>query len=347
MTAGAAGPATREASASWRALGTGVQVTVTDAGQLAAARGMLEADLAAVDLACSRFRPDSEIVGLDRVMSGAAAGPATVSPLLAEAVAVALRAARLTDGDVDPTCGRALIDLGYDRDFAGIVQDAAAPPRAGRPRITVSCAAGWRAVEFDDQRSTVRLPAGVALDLGATAKALAADQAAERIAEAAGCGVLVNLGGDIRAAGPPPGGGWRIGIVDELAPGQSPDTVPPAQAVVITDGGLATSGPSARAWRRGGADLHHIIEPATGLPARTCWRAVSVAAASCLDANIASTAAVIRSERAVSWLSELRLPARLTRQDGSVLTLAGWPAASRHGAGYGPAAEDGSTGCPA
>jgi thiamine biosynthesis lipoprotein len=202
-------------------------------------------------------------------------------------------------------------------------------------------------VEFDDQRRIVRLPAGVALDLGATAKALAADQAAERIAAAAGCGVLVNLGGDIRAAGPPPDGGWRIGIVDDLSPGESPDTMPPAQAVVITDGGLATSGTAARAWRRGGADLHHIIEPATGLPARTCWRAVSVAAASCLDANIASTAAVIRGERAISWLSELRLPARLVRQDGSVLTLAGWPAASRHDAGHGHAAGNGSAGCPA
>jgi thiamine biosynthesis lipoprotein len=181
-------------------------------------------------------------------------------------------------------------------------------------------------VELDEQRCIARLPAGVALDLGATAKALAADQAAERIAAAVGCGVLVNLGGDIRAAGPPPDGGWRVGIVDELDPGASPDEASKAQAVVIADGGLATSGTTARRWRRGGAELHHIIEPATGLPARTCWRAVSVAAASCLDANIASTAAVIRGERAAAWLGELRLPARLVRHDGSVLTVAGWPA---------------------
>ena len=108
MTAGPTGAATREASASWQALGTGVQVTVTDACRLAAARGMLEADLAAVDLACSRFRADSEIVALDRAMGGADAGPVTVSPLLAEAIAVALRAARLTGGDVDPTVGAAM-----------------------------------------------------------------------------------------------------------------------------------------------------------------------------------------------------------------------------------------------
>jgi thiamine biosynthesis lipoprotein len=117
--------------------------------------------------------------------------------------------------------------------------------------------------------------------------------------------------------------------------------------VVIRDGGLATSGTSARRWSRGTAALHHIVDPRTGLPARTSWRTVSVAAATCLDANIASTAAVIRGERAISWLSELRLPARLARPDGSVLTLAGWPAASRHDAGHGHAAGNGSAGCPA
>jgi len=328
---------------SFRAIGTVVSVLVTEPGRAAEAGAILRAELAGVDAACSRFRADSELSRLNK--SGGR--EVTVSRRLACALAAALAAARATDGDVDPTCGRALIDLGYDRDFAEIAQDGKAPLRAGRLRITVSRAAGWRVVEFDDRRSIVRLPAGVALDLGATAKALAADQAAERIAAAAGCGVLVNLGGDIRAAGPPPDGGWRVGIVDDLAPGESPDTMPPAQAVVITDGGLATSGTAARAWRRGGADLHHIIEPATGLPARTCWRAVSVAAASCLDANIASTAAVIRGERAISWLSGLRLPARLVRPDGSVLTLAGWPAASRPDAGHGHAAGHGSAGCPA
>ncbi|HEY7362418.1 MAG TPA: FAD:protein FMN transferase, partial [Streptosporangiaceae bacterium] len=161
MTAGTAGPATGEASASWQALGTGVQVTVTDAGQLAAARGMLEADLAAVDLACSRFRPDSEIVTLDRLRGGAAAEPVTVSPLLAEAIAVALRAARLTDGDVDPTVGAAMNAVGYDRDFSLVQRDGPAV------RLTVRTIPGWRQVELDEQALLLRVPPGVRLDLGA------------------------------------------------------------------------------------------------------------------------------------------------------------------------------------
>ena len=96
-----------------------VQLVVTAPGCSPAARELLEADLLALDLACSRFRPDSELVAVGNVARGAA-GPVTVSvsPLLAEAVAVALRAAQLTDGDVDPTVGGVLADLGYDRDFA-------------------------------------------------------------------------------------------------------------------------------------------------------------------------------------------------------------------------------------
>ena len=112
----------REASADWRALGTLVRLVVTEPERLPEATAMLEADLAALDLACSRFRPDSELSGL-RTAGGR---PVRVSPLLAEAIAVALRAARLTDGDVDPTVGAAMSAVGYDRDFDQI-------PRTGPP----------------------------------------------------------------------------------------------------------------------------------------------------------------------------------------------------------------------
>jgi thiamine biosynthesis lipoprotein len=165
------------------------------------------------------------------------------------------------------------------------------------------------------------------LDLGATAKALAADRAAARIHTAVGCGVLVNLGGDIRVAGQPPAGGWRVGILDDLASAPAAHTEP-SQAVIIRDGGLATSSTGARAWRRGKAQMHHIIAPGTGRPADSCWRTVSVAAATCVDANTASTAAILRGERAPRWLDELHLPARLVRHDGTTVIVGGWPAAS-------------------
>jgi thiamine biosynthesis lipoprotein len=165
------------------------------------------------------------------------------------------------------------------------------------------------------------------LDLGATAKALAADRAAARIAAAAGCGVLVNLGGDISVSGDPPADGWRIGVADDLGFDAAMDSIEPSQVVVIRDGGLATSSVLGRAWQRGGVRLHHIIiVPATGRPAESCWRTVSVAAATCVDANIASTAAILRGERAVRWLERLRLPARMVRHDGTTVMVGGWPA---------------------
>jgi thiamine biosynthesis lipoprotein len=164
------------------------------------------------------------------------------------------------------------------------------------------------------------------LDLGATAKALAADRAAVAIEAAVDCGVLVNLGGDIRVAGEPPADGWRVGIADDVGFEVRMASIEPDQVVVIRDGGLATSGTSARTWRRDGVDLHHIIVPSTGLPADSCWRTVSVAAATCVDANIASTAAILRGGQAPCWLDGLRLPARLVRHDGTTVTVGGWPA---------------------
>ncbi|MCW2931835.1 MAG: thiamine biosynthesis protein [Actinomycetia bacterium] len=303
-----------------------VQLMVTSPGQLVAARELLEADLLALDLACSRFRPDSELVAVGNAARGGSGDvTVSVSPLLAEAVAVSLRAAQLTDGDVDPTVGGVLVDLGYDRDFAELTRpEESADASYGTGGVGVRVIPGWRSVrvELESQRLTV--PAGVQLDLGATVKGWAADRAAARIAGELGCGVLVSLGGDTAVAGQPPEGGWRIRVQDRTAlPSEPPDG--PSQVVTIRDGGLATSSTAARRWRRGGDVLHHILDPRTARPAAPVWRTVSVAAATCADANTAATAAIIRGRQALPWLISLKLPARLVALGGTVHTLAGWP----------------------
>jgi thiamine biosynthesis lipoprotein len=311
-----AAPAEAIGARTFSALGTFASLLVTDRRSLELAYGLLAGELLAVDMACSRFRPDSELWRVNH----AHGHPVGIGPLLTQALATALTAAWITDGDVDPTCGQSLARLGYDRDFAQAQQDTtdlATPPAP---------AAGWQTVELDTERRTVRVPDAVMLDLGATAKALAADRAATRIHTAVGCGVLVNLGGDIRVAGEPPAGGWRVGILDDPAGASRRAHAEPSQAMVIRDGGLATSSTHARAWQRGGTQLHHIIAPGTGLPADSCWRTASVAAATCVDANTASTAAILRGERAPQWLDELRLPARLVRHDGTTIIVGGWPA---------------------
>jgi thiamine biosynthesis lipoprotein len=173
-------------------------------------------------------------------------------------------------------------------------------------------------VVLDRVAGTVALPRGTVVDLGATAKAWAADRAAEVIAATCGCGVLVSLGGDV-AVHNAPVGGFAVGIADVCGDAD------PAVAVRVDSGGLASSGVGSRAWRLGRAQVHHLLDPRTGLPADSPWRVVTVAAATCVDANTASTAALVLGDTAPEWLTAKRLPARLVRTDGQVTTVAAWP----------------------
>jgi thiamine biosynthesis lipoprotein len=122
-------------------------------------------------------------------------------------------------------------------------------------------------------------------------------------------------------AGEVPDGGWRIRVTDDHR--SSFDAA--GQWISLSGGGLATSSTTVRNHRQGDEIVHHLIDPATARPVQARFRTVSVAAASCLDANIASTAAIVRGERAAQWLEGLRLPSRLVELDGRVRHLAGWP----------------------
>jgi FAD:protein FMN transferase len=295
------------------ALGTTALLVVTDPAALPTAEQVFRSELAAIDAACSRFRLDSEITRLHEQ----AGRPVEVGPLLFEALTVAMTAASRTDGAVDPTVGRAVRDLGYDRDFAELDLDS--PETTGETLP----APGWWRVQLDPATSTVVLPRGVQLDLGATAKALSADRIAGSAAYATGAGVLVSLGGDAAAAGPAPEQGWRMAIGDDHERALTdPDAV-----VTITGGGLASSSTTRRAWRRAGRAVHHIVDPHTGDVPENVWRTVTVAAASCVDANTATTAAVVLGHRAPEWLAQRNLPSRLVAADGSITTVGAWPAA--------------------
>lgn len=296
------------ATAEWSLWTTTARLMVADPLALTEARALVESVLAGIDAAASRFRSDSEVRRLTESGGGL---PVEVSPVLADLVGVALAAAQMTDGDVDPTLGADLVDLGYDRDL-----DDARARMNHSSTITAHRQATWRDVTLVGTMLSV--PAGVLLDLGATAKARAADLCATAVAERFDCGVLVSLGGDLRVAGPKPDGGWRILVRDGPEEPASQVTLCGAQA-------LATSSTLHRVWRSGGDPMHHILDPILRRPAEPIWRTATVAATTCVAANTLTTAAMVRGRGGVALIESAGVAARLVAGDGVVVRIGGWP----------------------
>ena len=304
----------RTATTSWsgRAWSCTMRLVVADPRALRPAVQDLQALLARVDAAASRFRPDSAL----SVANARAGRPVPVPTLLVDLVAAALDAARQTAGAVDPTLGLAMQRIGYDRDIAAVRGDApAALPHADETALAVALRSGWRRVRLHREAGLLTVPAGTALDLGATAKAWTADHAARTLAERYGTDVLVELGGDLAVAGET--AAWRVRVAER----EGGD----GQVVLVRHGGLATSTTALRTWQRGGRTMHHIVDPGTGRPAESPWRTASVAGSSALSANTASTAAIVLGPDALDWLAGRGLAARLVDHAGAVTATAAWP----------------------
>lgn len=291
----------------WEAWGTYVHLAVEDPELLAPATSVTSAVLEEVDRSCSRFRSDSDLVRANRFPGRWV----TVDPLLVAATSVAFIAAKLTDGLVTPCLGRALVALGYDADL-GVVRRRGTSPAQRLPPPTPDA---WRGLGI--RPDAIRVPVGCELDLGATAKAWAADVAVAAIVERLGCRVLVSLGGDLRVGGPegPP---WPVMVTEQLG-----DTS--GQLVELDRGGLATSTTTIRRWRGPEGEVHHLLDPRTNEPVTGPVRTVTAAGGSCLAANIASTAALVLGGAALPWLESREIGARLVHEGGLVTTTTSWP----------------------
>lgn len=295
------------------ALGTYVFLATRRAADLGPAGRIARQVLDDVDRTCSRFRPDSDLS-----RANAEAGRwVTADPVLVAAVAAACLAAEDTGGLVHPLLGRNLVQLGYDRDFAALtpVHDARVPAELW-PAVAPA-AESWREIGLDPD-GAIKVPAGTALDLGATGKAWAADVVAAAFAEELGGAALVSLGGDLAIAAPD-GEPWPIAISTR------PDG-PVETTIALDQGGLATSSTRVRRWARRGVDLHHLLDPRTGRPAPEVWRTVTATGRTCAAANTATTAAVVLGAEAPDWLTARGVAARLVTADGRVHTTGGWPA---------------------
>ena len=297
----------RSGTATWRALGTYVHLSTADETALEPARQVAAQLLEDVDRTCSRFRQDSDLV-----RANAGAGSWTnVDPLLVEAIGAAMEAAAQTDGLVDPTLGQAMVAVGYDRDIALVLAESTDPCGVPVP----ARAGAWREIQRDPA-GAVMVPRGCALDLGATAKAWAADLIVNAVAAESDSTVVISLGGDVAVAGP---GGWPVAVTETI------DDLAGAEIVHLPYGGLATSSTAARRWIRGGVIRHHLIDPHTGESTRGRWRTVTATGATCVAANMASTASIVLGEAAVGWLTERDIPARLVDTAGRIVRTARWP----------------------
>jgi FAD:protein FMN transferase len=269
----------------FRAMGTDVELLV-DAGDADGALVAAEAEFHRLEAILSRFRPESELSRLNE------AGAADAGPELVALTSLALAARELTGGRFDPTVHDAVVAAGYDRTF----DDVAADGPEARP---AACGGG---VRVDGSR--IELDPGVRLDFGGIGKGWAADQVAKILAAAGPC--LVNAGGDIAVRG----GSWPVGVE--------------TMTVELTAGGLATSGRDRRTWRRGGRELHHLIDPETGTSAESDLLRLTVIAGNAVAAEVWAKALYLRgSAEAAEEADERGLPAVLVAADGSTRTAGG------------------------
>jgi FAD:protein FMN transferase len=292
------------ATHSFRAMGTDVTTVLSDGH--AAAFNAVERLFRDWDALLSRFRPDSELSALN----ASTGTPHRVGEVLFAAAQVAMNAARATDGLFDPLLARRMEELGYDRTF-----DALPAHQAARQSASAWRAGTWRSVVLDPVAQTVLLPSETGLDLGGIAKGMAVDTALALLVEMGLPYAAVNAGGDLAVHGSPPGeAAWNIAIDGGRH-----------RVVTLRSGALATSSIRRRAWRVGGEQRHHLIDPRTGLPAQTGLTLVSVAAASCRQAEVAAKTALLLGPAAGSdFLVRNGLTGLLVTELGSEWRIGRW-----------------------
>ncbi|MEA2646665.1 MAG: FAD:protein transferase [Chloroflexota bacterium] len=290
----------------FRGFGTTVGVWATNPTIVDRLEGMLRLWVDRVEAVASRFREDSDISRAN----AAAGSPVAVSRELLRAVDAACRMADATLGLCDPTVGNAVIGAGYDRSFELVEAAGPGPRQPPRP------GGAWRRVVVDHGTATLTVPEGCRRGLGGSAQGWAVDSFLARLRLGIlyanpDLGVCVSAGGDLAVAGRPPGAGWTV-TVQERLDGDDPD----AEDLLLTRGAMATSGATARRWGSGVSAGHHVVDPRTGTPGRSCWRLVTVFSSSCLVADTAATAAWLLAEDAPHWLAEQGLAARLVHEGG-------------------------------
>jgi FAD:protein FMN transferase len=251
--------------------------------------GLVRAIFEERDARFSRFRPSSELSRVNALPLGLT----LVSEEFASMLSLSLDAARATDGLVTPTVGGAIVAAGYDRDFAEL------PPDVGT--VVPAAVPSWHSISLHG--GGLLRTETVQLDLNGVVKGKTIDDALE----IAGCG-WVSAGGDVAA-------------YDAVVVG-----LPGGGTIALHGGGLATSSVAKRRWLAAGAQQNHLIDPRTGMPINGPWRDVTVAARSCLVADVAAKAALLLGSAGPAWLDERHLAGRFVSHAGDVRLSDAWSA---------------------
>jgi thiamine biosynthesis lipoprotein len=292
-------------------MGTHVHLVAHGARDTASCLGAARRLIENCEARWSRFRPDSE---LSRLNAGSG-NWVVVSPETFVLIEAAIAGWTLTEGRFDPTVLPALVAAGYDRTFDSL---AASPPAAFEVPQNEDDG-GCDAIRLDRERHSIRLPAGVAVDLGGIAKGHTADLVAEELMRLGTAGAVANIGGDVRVAGRAPDGeAWRVAIEDPLGDGT------PLATCAVADGAVATTSRRRRHWKTTTGSAHHLIDPTTKQPAASGLLAVTVVAARGVWAEVLAKAAFLAGpHEAAAVLADFGTTGLLALDDGSVDVLPG------------------------
>ena len=245
-----------------------------------------------LDRLWSRFIADSDVSRLN----GAGGSPVEVAPATVELIARAAEGWQITEGLFDPTLLNEVVAAGYDRDFDEVRATGGGPAPARAP---LRPAAPGLPVLVDPASSRASVAVEVGFDSGGIGKGLGADLVADALRHEGATAAMVNLGGDLRAAGAPADGPWKVGLDNPFEP-----TAPPPVQLVLRDGALATSTSLVRRWRQHGEERHHLIDPRTGRPCESDVASVSVVADQGWRAEaLAKAALLVGVERALPLLT--------------------------------------------
>ena len=265
-------------------------------GEAEPAFAAIEQRLRELSARLTRFDPGSDLERLNDDGGG------ELDDELLDVFTAALAAWHDTDGRFDVALGAELVAAGYDRTFGELdAVDARSlwVAESDAAELDPVVGPGPEAPPFSIDGRQLLVPAGRRIDLGGFAKGWAADRMRDLIAQVGPC--LVNIGGDIAispAEGVEP---WTIGLEVDGA----------TASYDVWHGGVATSGQDVRAWRARHDDdgyAHHIIDPRTGVSARTDVQRVTVIHASCMEAEVWTKALMlVGMDAAVAEAEQLSL----------------------------------------